>query len=357
MWFTRMILVAASMVSAVAYGHQSASEGAPAPIKADSHAPVGVMGDHRHQKGEWMLSYRQMQMRMDGNMNGRNSISDVDILSELNPFPGPATVRVVPDEMVTRMHMIGLMYAPSDQVTLMAMVNYLDKDMNHVTYAGMTGATPLGEFRTSSRGLGDTKLSAMWGLYSSATHNLHLNLGVSVPTGSISAKDTALTPMNTSVKVRLPYAMQLGSGTWDAEPGITYRGASNQWGWGAQYSATVRVGENSENYALGDAHYVTTWGSYRLFDGFSVSARFNYRYEGDLDGLDKKIAAPVTTANPDNYGGERLLLALGANLVGQRGLVRGHRLAFEYQTPLRQDVNGIQMELDDSFTLSYQYAF
>ena len=30
------------------------------------HGPIGVMGDHRHNKGEWMVSYRYMHMDMQG---------------------------------------------------------------------------------------------------------------------------------------------------------------------------------------------------------------------------------------------------------------------------------------------------
>ncbi|MEL7333685.1 MAG: hypothetical protein AAFN12_15670 [Cyanobacteria bacterium J06560_2] len=30
------------------------------PSRPDSHAPIGVMGDHTHEKGEFMLSYRYM---------------------------------------------------------------------------------------------------------------------------------------------------------------------------------------------------------------------------------------------------------------------------------------------------------
>lgn len=357
MTLLRTIAMIASLGSAAAYGHEPVGGSGPQPILADSHAPLGVMADHRHNKGEWMVSYRYMQMRMDGNLAGSHSVSDTEVLSQPSPFPGPANVRVVPQKMQTNMHMLGFMYAPSDRLTLMVMLNYLERDMEHVTYAGMAGNVPLGEFRTSNSGIGDTKLSGLWGLYSSGKHKLHLNVGVSTPTGSITAKDTVLTPMNTRRRMRMPYAMQLGSGTWDVEPGITYSGNHERWSWGAQYSASLRIGENSEDYTLGDTHQVTTWSSYRFSDGFSLSARLNYRSEGDLHGADSKIAAPVTTANTDNFGGERSVAALGFNLVGQRGLLRGHRFALEYQTPINQDLNGIQLELDGSITFGYQYAF
>tara|TARA_R110002072_G_scaffold13418_7_gene56180 strand:+ start:4829 stop:5902 length:1074 start_codon:yes stop_codon:yes gene_type:complete len=357
MYLARIIIVAACLGSASVHGHESKGGIESAPVLADSHAPVGVMGDHRHKKGEWMVSYRYMQMRMDGNLEGGNSIAASEIVTQPNPFPGPANVRVVPEKMQTDMHMLGVMYAPSDRVTLMAMVNYLERDMQHTTFAGMTGATLLGEFRTSNAGFGDTKLSSLWGLYSSERHQLHLNMGVSIPTGSITAKDTVLTPMNTAMKLRLPYAMQLGSGTWDVEPGITYRGVYERWGWGAQYGASIRMGENDEDYQLGDTHQLTAWGSYRVADAVSISARLNHRFDGDLDGADQKIMAPVTTANTDNYGGRRSVIAIGLNLVGQKGALRGHRVAMEYLTPIDQDLNGIQMDLDDSITFSYQYAF
>ena len=37
--------------------------------RPDGHAPISVMGDHLHKKGEFMLSYRFMQMRMEGNLS------------------------------------------------------------------------------------------------------------------------------------------------------------------------------------------------------------------------------------------------------------------------------------------------
>jgi len=38
--------------------------------RADGHAPIGVMGDHQHEAGEWMVSFRYMRMAMEGNGTG-----------------------------------------------------------------------------------------------------------------------------------------------------------------------------------------------------------------------------------------------------------------------------------------------
>ncbi len=321
------------------------------------HAPIGVMGDHMHKKGEWMVSYRYMTMDMEDNLQGDESISADEIVRQPNPNAPPPFLRVVPVEMQTEMHMVGLMYAPSDDVTLMAMLNYVSKEMDHITYQGMMGTNQLGTFSTEASGIGDTKVSAMFRLYDSHHHKVHLNFGVSLPTGDIDNRDTVLTPMNMNMEMRLPYAMQLGSGTYDWVPGVTYNGKHDRIAWGAQYMATLRTGSNDEGYSYGDVHKITGWGAYRMADWISGSLRLSWRDQDSIDGMDSQIMAPVQTANPDNYGGQRLDLGVGVNIVGQSGALKGHRLALEYEVPLEQDVNGIQMEMQSMLTLGYQYAF
>ena len=331
---------------------------APTSFTPDSHAPIGIMGDHRHKQGEIMISYRYMSMSMEDNLAGDDSISPATIVTSLanpyaNPPMSPPTVRVVPVDMTTNMHMLGVMYAPSDSITLVAMFNYVEKEMDHVTFMGPAGTNQLGTFTTRNSGIGDTKIGALWGLSSGGGANLHLNLGLSLPTGSIDETDDVLSPMNTRPTLRMPYAMQLGSGTFDPELGITYYANSGNLGWGAQFKAIYRLGENDEDYTLGDSLQLSGWGSYRLTDWLSGSLRFSYVDTDSIDGNDPAIRAPVTTANPDNYGGERLDAALGFNAVTSHG----HRFAFEYSTPIQQDVNGVQMEMQSMWTLGYQFAF
>lgn len=332
------------------------------PIYADSHAPIGVMGDHRHKQGEWMFSYRYMEMDMKDNLQGEDSISPDAIVTTLaNPFANPPmsppTARVVPVSMKTKMHMFGAMYAPSDDITLMVMLNYLEKTMDHLTYMGGMGSTRLGRFTTNSKGLGDTRVGALVKLYDKGIHKAHINAGLSIPTGDIDKQDTVLSPMNTQPKLRMPYPMQLGSGTYDLLPGVTYYGGKGKIGWGTQLMATIRLGDNSEGYTLGDTLQWSTWSSYRVEPGFSLSWRVTMRDVDSIDGDDDQIRAPIQTANPDNFGGEFIDATLGANFVVQSGALRGHRVALEYSKPIKQDVNGVQMEMQDMLTLGYQVAF
>ena len=331
-------------------------------LQANSQAPLGVMGSHMHEKGKFMVSYRYMRMDMDGNQIGTSNVTPATIATTVpNRFfgtPGqPPTLRVVPTQMTTDMHMFGAMYAPTDNITLMAMGMYLDRDMDHITFDGPAGTTQLGRFTTRSRGFGDTKIGGLIRLYDDATHHVHANAMASLPTGSITETDTVLAPTGAMPTLRLPYAMQLGSGTFDLMPGITYTGQKDQLGWGAQYVATLRAGRNSADYSLGNKHQFTTWGSYAIDPAVSVSARVTAESEGAIDGIDSQIVAPVTTADPDNYGGDRVSASLGLNTVVPNGVLQGHRFSVEGTIPFYQDLNGPQLERDYSLTAGWSKSF
>jgi hypothetical protein len=334
------------------------------PVRADGHGPIGVMGDHMHKKGEWMLSYRYMHMDMDGSRMGTDGVSPDTIVTTVpNRFYGmagqPETLRVAPLWMTMDMHMLGAMYAPTDNLTLMIMASYIEKEMRHVTYKGATGLDVRGYFTTESDGFSDTKISALYRLYDDANHNhVHLNLGLSLPTGSVTERGTILTPGGGTPTVRLPYAMQLGTGTFDLLPGITYSGRTGDLSWGTQFRSEIRLeDENDEGYAWGDLYGVTGWVAYEWAPWISTSVRLDAWTQDSISGIDPTIALPVQTANPDFYGGEQVFAYFGANLVGQTGALRGHRLALEVGVPVYRNLNGPQLETDWNFTVGWQKAF
>ncbi|MCB1682056.1 MAG: transporter [Alphaproteobacteria bacterium] len=324
-----------------------------------SSAPQSVMGDHMHGKGDWMLSYRYMHMDMGGNRDGTNSISPEEIVTSVtNPHAPPPTLRVVPTDMTMDMHMLGVMYGLSDTVTLMLMGNYIKKEMDHITFAGMAGTTRLGTFATRSSGWGDTTFTALIRLYEDGRHHLHLNAGLSAPTGSIKKKDDVLTPMGTTPTLRLPYAMQLGSGTWDALPGITYTGNEGDWFWGAQFRNVIRLeSENDQGYRLGNRHALTSWVGYRFCDWMSASFRIKGEKTGKIKGEDAAITAPVQTADPDNYGGKLIETGIGFEFRPPVPELEGLSFGAEVTVPVYQNLNGPQMERDWNLNIGLTYRF
>lgn len=306
--------------------------------RPDGHAPLGVMGDHVHGKGEWMLSYRYMFMSMDGNRDGTDNLGVDEVLADF---------MVSPDDMTMEMHMIGVMYAPSNDLTLMAMLPFVSKEMDHITRMGSS-------FTTNSGGLGDIKLSGLYQILDRDRQTVHLNLGFSVPTGSIDERDD--TPAGNDVI--LPYPMQIGSGTVDLRPGITYLGQTDHWSWGAQANTVLRLGENDRGYTVGNRYQLTAWTARKLNENFSLSLRLDGETWEDYDGADSALNPMVIpTADPDLRGGTRLDLGLGLNVYLPEGFLPGGRLATEFEFPIYQSLDGPQLETDWQLTVGIQSAF
>ncbi|MGB0133675.1 hypothetical protein, partial [Dokdonella sp.] len=288
------------------------------PVRADSHAPIGVMGDHLHRAGEWMISYRYMHMDMSGNRIGTDDISpDAIVTTQANPFAGmpgmPPTLRVVPLDMQMDMSMFGAMYGLTDRVTLMAMVNYVDRQMKHRTYSGGMGTSVLGNFDTSTSGFADSSLSALIGLGENGMGKWHANIGVSLPTGSVDEKGQVLAPNGMQPVLRLPYPMQLGSGTTDPMLGLTVTRRFDNWSWGAQWTGLWHLKDNSEDYRLGDQQRLTAWAARLWTPAVSTSVRLAGQDVGQIHGRDPQIMAPVQTADPSRQGGQRIELGMGMN--------------------------------------------
>jgi hypothetical protein len=325
--------------------------------RPDFHAPIGVMGDHKHAQGEWMFSYRYMRMTMDQNLSGTDEVSVADVLG---------SYIVSPVDMDMGMHMLGLMYAPSDRLTLMAMTNFVDLSMNHRIRDMVAMNNGISNsFTTKSDGIGDTTISGIYELASDAQASWLLNAGLSIPTGSIDNKGNIPLVNGASSNDQLPFPMQTGSGTYDLLTGITYTKLLADTSWGAQLKATVRLGENDNGYTKGNEYQAQAWHAWLVSDHVSLSTRLSYKKWEDYDGQDNQQALPifngmmgaftVPTVDPGLRGGSQTDIAIGTNTVWGAA---GHRLAAELVYPLRSDLDGPQLGVRDAyFVFGYQLAF
>ena len=182
------------------------------------------------------------------------------------------------------MHMLGAMVAPVDRVTFMAMLPIVQMNMDHLARNGNT-------FTTESGGLGDVKLTALVKLAEFGRSRAHVGLGASLPTGSIEEMD--VTPASAPNESQLPYPMQIGSGTFDVLPSLTYLGQSDAFGWGLQGSGVIRLGENSRGYALGNRGEATGWASVLVSDALSGSVRVTGSAWDNISGQDPVYGGAV----------------------------------------------------------------
>ena len=298
-------------------------------MRPDAAPPVGIVGGMNPKAGRFMPSLTYMHMRMDGNRDGTDNVSTGEILQPTGPF------LVAPLNMEVDMLMAGLMYGVTDDISVMAMVPYVWKSMDHVNAGGA-------RFTTKSQGVGDVRIIGGYDVYKTDKVSLELSAGISLPTGSTDERDTIL-----GTSQVLPYPMQIGSGTYDFLPGITYTGREGDWSWGAQAGATIRIGENDENYTLGNTYNLSLWGARRWNDWVSSSLRLAGDAVEDIDGADPRLnPAVVPTARPDLRAGEFLSLGLGLNFMIPHGPAMGTRIGLEGVIPLYQDLDGPQLERD-----------
>ena len=330
--FTAITLISISVFS-FSYAH----EGPWTAARPDGHAPISIMGDHMHKMGEWMVSYRYMSMDMEGLLDGSNQVSKATATSN---YSLGMMGDMLPKTMTMDMHMFGSMYAISDKWTLMCMLNYLDNEM-----------TMQNNVEMESDGIGDLKLAGLYDLARwDSGRRIHLNIGISAPTGSIDEKKS-----DGSI---LGYGMQLGSGTWDFHPAITYLAQAENYSYGAQLGGIIRTSDNDRGYTLGDRLEAALWGARKVTDSLSASLKIDYSSQEAIDGEDSALNKMMSTSNrPDHQGRDITTLGLGLNYYFQDGGLKGHRLAAEWETPLNQKVNGVQLELDSIWTLGWQYAW
>jgi len=262
-----------------------------------AHAPIGVMGDHPHAKGETMLSYRYMRMEMKGMREGDESISRGKVLQDF---------MVTPTSMDMEMHMFGLMYAPIERVTLSLMVPLVRLEMDHQTGTGRT-------FTTRSDGIGDISASALIELWRNDEHEVHANLG--------------------------PWF-------WGGQARGKIRLNDNH--------ATYRFGDEYALTAWG-AFELTKWVSMSLRTEWTHNMNIRGR-EGN-GRLDPNAPPTVPTKDPGRQARMRLDLLAGVNFLIPGGPMSGIRLALEGGLPVYEYLDGPALETDWLMTAGLQYTF
>ena len=189
---------------------------------------------------------------------------------------------------------------------------------------------------SESEGWGDVRFSGMRKFYKRKTPKRTSPLAFRCPPVQL-MKRMRLAPERSDT-------LQLGSGTFDLLPGVTYLKQAETWSWGAQAHGTIRLGDNDHDYTLGNRLDTHLWTQKPMNDHLSLGARLHSAVWGNVDGQDNttNMRSMMPGGREDMQGGFVTCLGLGANYT----LGNGHRLAFEFVKPLYQNYDGYQMERD-----------
>ena len=348
--FTICLFVLAGKV----FGQVDSSKGCNQCCCSTDPTPSGVMISHVHQKHQWMLSYRYMNMNMGNMQQGTEKISDDQVFQNY---------LMSSNRMRMDMHMLMVMYGVSNRLTLMGMLNYnvMSMDMSmlpgsmHMHMAGMTMGTETMDMRMNSSGFSDVKLTALYGLINKPNHHLLLSGGLSIPVGSIEVMGGA---SSMYAGQRVPYNMQLGSGTWDLLPGINYLYQKNKITFSSQITSVIRTGYNNVGYKLGNEFTFNNWFAFQWSRNFSSSARLEGYTSEAIQGSDATLYAGYEpAANPNNYGGQRISGYVGTNFYFRKGILNNNKIGGEFGIPFYQNLNGPQMSQKSSLYLSWTIMF
>jgi len=315
--------------------------------------PAGVMISHVHPKNEWMVSYRFMQMGMGDPIQGNSAISELSVYTNYLAYT---------PNMQMDMHMVMGMVGITDRLTAMVMLNFLSTKMDMHMLSGhahtMNGTIMSSNtaMHMNTQGLGDTKLQVLYGFVKNERTQLVANFGASIPTGSIQQKGNAEDMFYPTS--RLPYMMQLGSGTIDFQPGITFVYQKDKLAYSVQAQGTIRPFVNSVGYRYGNELNTTAWLGYNWWKSFGSTIRVEGNWMSKFYGSDKSVYAfNEISANPNNYGGTRVQGNLGLSYQFEEGFIANHRIAIEAGLPVYQQWKGIQNKLNQTWIASWSYSF
>jgi hypothetical protein len=140
--------------------------------------------------------------------------------------------------------------------------------------------------------------------------------------------------------------------------GLTYLGIGENWTWGANASATIRLGENGNDYTLGNKVTTDLWASRSMNSHINLIMKIHGEKWGNIDGADPALTpAMVPTADPDLRAGKRIDASIGLSVYQGDGRFEGNHLSIEYAAPVYQSLDGPQLETDRLINFAWQYVY
>ena len=322
--------------------------------------------------GRWHFRYQYVRKEFEGYRDGTRRVSNEAVLWRPGEVRTNKNFPVIPTKIIQEAHVAEITFDASDRISLSLMIPYLRQSTDHISIV-----PGYDKFAITSSGIGDMSLSASYTLWQAEHHSFRFGGGLSFPSGSVHERGD--TP-RASGDQRLPYTMQLGSGTYDIIGHMTYVGESSQlrhltWlralTWGGQIWGKVRTGKNDRNYRLGDRLILKTWLRAQPFNWLAPSVKLTLQFWDHIHGADADLTVPgpfpfpAPVTNPNFFGGTKVNLSGGFRLTWPDGFLAGtvgdilakQSIIFEIGLPIYQSLKGPQPEEDWELGLSWYWRF
>ena len=289
---------------------------------------------------KWSFAYTYRRLSSGQYRSGTQDFTFDEVLFSPGETRTLQNFPVVPTFICQNVHAFSTSYAVSKSINLSLVVPYIAQGTDHIS-----SVPNFPEFLLKSKGVGDIGLSASYLKRLTPDSALQFNGGIRVPTGSIDQMGD--TPRNGAGTLeRLPYTMQIGSGTVDLTASANYSRKFNDVQVGLNANTTIRTGMNDNNYRLGNNYGLAASVQYTKHKHIQPGIRVNFREIERIKGADLSLLVPAPIpfpagiTNPDNYGGEKVNIAALVKICPEKDC----KVSFsgEYGIPIYQNLNGIQ---------------
>ena len=187
------------------------------------------------------------------------------------------------------LHMLSATWLYSPKWTLVALIPHISNKVETVYEPLLAGGGA--SLTDTTKGLSDVRLMAVTPVSLESSHLTMVDVGVSLPTGSINEYFTS------NLSQRAAYNMQLGSGTPDLILGATVTNTQKQLTSSLRGQATFRGGKNANGYNLGTEFLAKAASIYAVNPYLSGGLVGNYKTRGPVEGRDEKYE------KSNNYNG------------------------------------------------------
>jgi hypothetical protein len=309
---------------------------------------LSVPGAHFHYQGDWMIGYDYSSSQYGGYLSGTSSVSNNQVLSQY---------MMANTRMQSEMEDLMLMYGLRDNWTINVMIPYMNMTMDQVmTSASIPGEHIGGLNSNHTAGLGDMYVGVIHPFRYKYPTQWQWEAGLGLPTGNID-QFGLMTGMFGPQK--LPYDMQLGSGSFTFQPSLTYLGETDKASWGGQLRGYLPLDQNWDHYIQSNRFSATGWYAPQLSKHFSPSVRVDFVSQGNIRGADNGMdPTTMPDSNPGLYAGRRADIYLGLNFnLNNDGQGHGQWISIEGGWPFYQSLTGPQLKLNNVYSAAFEWTF
>ena len=303
---------------------------------------------YAHNKGEYQFEYQRDKTFLVDNYLDDVIIGDNDLIKSYDLGNGLSSMKTIPGELNVEDHRFRFMYAPWEETSMSVEAAWRWNGMNVVPTD--TAYIP---FQVSSKSFTDTRIMVNMEMMDKNLTIILLNVGVSVPTGSINKFSST----SFSDDVKLGYIMQMGSGTLDPIIEGVYMRAGAKTSWGIKAKMINRIFDNKFDYRVGHEFKAIAGIGHIWFDGFGTTLRVGFNTWSQVIGEDGEMSMIFSpTSNAQNTGGMRLDGSVGLVFEMPKNGIKGISFIADFRYPIYQNLNGPQLGVGNQFVLTVKYT-